>query len=494
METVTRTRLLRGQLWLAAAAIFALGLGAASADYRASYEKGIKAIDNKDWTGAIDALRAAAAEKSVEGERILIYGMRFKPYLPHYYLGLAYFNTGDCQAAMKAWAESERQGAVRETAEYKTLQSLRERCRGQGVRESEPTQAPSPARGADVKQAVAEAEAEIRRTETAAAAVARLRSEPDSARLWQSEPSLRQKESKANQDLASARVLLGEAKAGSDPSRIGAARDAAIRARQEFEALQKLVTEYRDRLQRETLEKQAKEGQARAREAALEKQAKEREAREKQAALDSQAKERQAKEEAAAEKTRAALAEFSQKVREARQLLADASRHRPLPAGVDRPRSDLEGVLGEAQRAGPTTSPSDLERLKERLGKSTASLRTALNGVPAVPPPPAERKPPAALLQGAAAYFQGDYDKAAKTLEGAEFPDPRAAAQARLLRGAARYGVFVTGGEKDERLRQQAIEDVRECLRLDPKIVVSTRAFSPRFVEFFKRNGSQTGG
>ncbi len=475
MEAVTRPRCLRRRLWLAAAAIFALGLGAASADYRASYEKGIKAIDNKDWSGAIDALRVAVDQKSVEGERILIYGMRFKPYLPHYYLGLAYFNTGDCQAAMKAWAESERQGAVREMAEYKTLQGLREQCRGQGVREPEPTptQLPSPARGADVKQAVAEAEAEIRRTETAAAAWARLRSEPGVATWnWQTESSLRQSESKANLDLASARTLLAEAKAGNDPARIGTARDAAIRARQEFEALAKLVAERREALGREAREKQAKE----------------REAKEKQAALD-----RRAKEEAAAEKTRAALTAVNQKVREARQLLAEASRRPSLPAGVSRLGNDLEAVAGEAQRAGPATSLSDLERLRERLGKSTASLRTALNHVPAFSPP-ADRKPPAALVEAAAAYFQGDYAAAARALEAAEFSDPRAAAEARLLRGAARYGVFVIGGEKDERLRQQAIEDVRACLRLDPKIVVNTRAFSPRFVEFFKRNGSQAGG
>ena len=107
--TPRRRRGVPGRVALACAAIFVLLVAAASADYRASYEKGIKAIDNKDWSGAIQALREAVAEKSAEGERVLIYGMRYKPYLPHYYLGLAYFNTGNCEAAVKAWAESERQ-------------------------------------------------------------------------------------------------------------------------------------------------------------------------------------------------------------------------------------------------------------------------------------------------------------------------------------------------------------------------------------------------
>jgi len=485
---VTPRRGFPGRIALACAAVFVLRVAAASADYRASFEKGIKAIDNKDWSGAIEALRGAVAEKSVEGERVLIYGMRYKPYLPHYYLGLAYFNTGNCEAAVKAWAESERQGPVRESSEYKTLQKLREQCRGQEIREAEPTQLPSPARGPDLRQAVAEAEAEIKRSESAATAVARMRSEPENARLWQSDPSLRQSESKANLDLSSARTVLGEARAGNDAARIAVARDGAIRARREFEALQKLVTERRDRLAREALENQAKERDAAERRAALEKQALEKQAKE------SQAKESLAKEKASAERSKAILREVGQTVQEARDVLADASRRSPLPAEVRKPKVDLEKELEAAQRAGPNTPLSDLTRLRERLAKSAANLRMVLSRPQAGTAPSADRTIPPPLLAAAAAYFQGDYDRAAKTLEGANFQQPRAAAQARLLRGAARYGIFVTGGEKDDQLRQKAIEDIRECLRLDPNIVVSSLAFSPRFVEFFKRSSSQTGG
>jgi hypothetical protein len=470
-----------------AAAMLAFG-AVASADYRASFEKGIKAIDNKDWSGAIEALRAAVAEKSAEGERVLIYGMRYKPYLPHYYLGLAYFNTGNCDAAVKAWAESERQGPVREAAEYKTLQRLREQCRGQGIREAEPAQVPSPARGPDVRQAVAEAEAEIKKGESAATAVARMRGEPENARLWQSDSSLRQTENKANQDLSSARAVLAEARTGNDAARVAVARDTATRARRELEALQRLVTDRRDRLAAETLEKQARERDAAEKRAALEKKTLEKQSKE------SQAKESLAKEKTSAERSRAILREVGQSVQEARAVLADASRRRPLPVEARKPRAELERELKEARRAGPNTSPSDLTNLRDRVVKSAANLRMALNRPLSGTTPPADRTIPPSLLAAADAYFQGDYDKAARTLESANFQQPRAAAQARLLRGAARYGIFVTGGEKDDRLRQKAIEDIRECLRLDPTIAVSSLAFSPRFVEFFKRSRSQTGG
>ena len=178
----------------------------------------------------------------------------------------------------------------------------------------------------------------------------------------------------------------------------------------------------------EKCEKEAKEKQA-----ALDNQEKGRQARERQAALDSQEKERQVKErlsrELAAQNTRTALAQISLEVREARLLLGDASRRQPLPDEAAKSRSDLEAVVGEAQRAGPATKLSDLERLRKRLGNSRANLRMALNRAPAVSPPAPERTLPAALLEGAVAYFQGNYEKAARTLEDAEFPDPRATAQ-----------------------------------------------------------------
>ena len=141
---MTRSRPLHRTLWLVAAAMFALGRAAAFADYRESYEKGIKAIDQNDWGRAIESLRAAVTENSAEGERVLIYGMRYKPYLPHYYLGLAYFSTGNCPAATKAWAESDRQGKVRDTAEYATLVRFRELCHGLLIRVPESTRLPDP--------------------------------------------------------------------------------------------------------------------------------------------------------------------------------------------------------------------------------------------------------------------------------------------------------------------------------------------------------------
>jgi len=138
MEAVRR-RTVRAPL--AGLAIFFLAAAGARADHRASYEKGMKAIDQTNWYEAFDALHEAVAEKPIEGERILIYGMRYQPYLPYFYLGLAYFRTGNCRAAVRSWAESDRQGPVRTAAEYKRLVEMRDGCLAQEQSEEKLAQA-----------------------------------------------------------------------------------------------------------------------------------------------------------------------------------------------------------------------------------------------------------------------------------------------------------------------------------------------------------------
>ena len=60
--------------------------------------------------------------------------------------------------------------------------------------------------------------------------------------------------------------------------------------------------------------------------------------------------------------------------------------------------------------------------------------------------------------------------------------------QVRLFRAASAYALFITGGERDQKLRQEAETYVRECRRLaGAGFKPDPRAFSPRFVQFFER-------
>lgn len=466
---------------IASAALLALAGTVALADYRANFAEGIKAIDRKEWSAAIRSFRAAADEKASEGgERISIYGMRYSTYLPYYYLGLSYFRTGNCEEALQAWAESEKQGAIlRETGEYKNLRGFREECHSRGAGEARPLPGPSPTPRAEkpgphpvpavetpssptvrraetpgqsgtaaalVAQALRDAETELSRSENAAAEVIKLRDQPDVTTLWQRDPSLREREKRANRELGLSQSILGDAKARSDLSRLASAREAAIGSRKEFEVLQSLTRQGREKLLLEG--KQARD-----------------------------------QETAAAQK---AIRELDAKAVEAKRLLAQSPRSGSLPPEILTSKAELEAVLGEVQRVGRARPSSELDKLRQRIGGTMFRLQTALARLPTSP---AQEGPPTLLVEAAVAYFEGDYGRAAKTLEKAHFTDRRAATQARLFSAAARYGMYVTGGEKEEQLRERAAQDVGECKRLDPNLIPSARAFSPRFIEFFRRSG-----
>src|ERR1700682_3980262 len=109
----------RGTLLLGLALAFAAA--PAAADYRESYRKGIVEADRQAWSAVATYMRQAAAEQGKEGETVKIYGVRYVRYLPHFFLGLALAESGNCQEALEQWKESESQGAVQGTPHYQPL-------------------------------------------------------------------------------------------------------------------------------------------------------------------------------------------------------------------------------------------------------------------------------------------------------------------------------------------------------------------------------------
>lgn len=124
----------------------------AVADFRDDYKLGIEALESGEFGQAAALFRQAAAERPEEKAR-LIRSPFSKRYLPHFYLGQALLGMGDCEAALAAWAESERQGVVSRLPEYQSLVEGRDSCREQAA-----TRADS-ARAAEVEIANAEAAA-----------------------------------------------------------------------------------------------------------------------------------------------------------------------------------------------------------------------------------------------------------------------------------------------------------------------------------------------
>ena len=150
----------------------------AAADYQESYRRGIVEADRQAWSAVATYMRQAAAEQGKEGETVKIYGVRQVHYLPHFFLGLALAETGSCREALEQWQESESQGAVQGTLQYKSLLHRRHLCRVQLAGKSPSTSpgadaaAPPPAaRDAAAESPAGEEARQARGPETSRAAV-----------------------------------------------------------------------------------------------------------------------------------------------------------------------------------------------------------------------------------------------------------------------------------------------------------------------------------
>jgi hypothetical protein len=215
--------------------------GLASADYKDSYKQGVEAIEKSRWADAARLMQEAIASKSAEGETIRFYGQRFETYLPHFYLGLALFNSGDCVGALRSWAISESQGAVRKSEQYKTLTKNRGACEAKATPPKPTPAAPAtPPPGPDpaaVAQATQAAEAALKRADDAARAVAALQGDPLLGPAWSQDAALGPVQERAKEALAAARAKLDAGRKKPDLGQIGEAREAADRVAQQFDGL-----------------------------------------------------------------------------------------------------------------------------------------------------------------------------------------------------------------------------------------------------------------
>ena len=88
------------------------------------------------------------------------------------------------------------------------------------------------------------------------------------------------------------------------------------------------------------------------------------------------------------------------------------------------------------------------------------------------------------LVDAVRAYIRGDYGRVISVLDGARFNDNLAQAQAALFRSAARFALYLVGGQNDKNLRNAAAVDLREYGRL-ARDVPDARVFAPPFRRFY---------
>ncbi len=103
-----------GRLWLFALTIMVLAAAPpVSADqWYEHYARAEQALVNSEYSTAVAELNQAIARRGDSGARVRTYGMRVVDYFPYLKLGIAYFASGEYDAALRAFDTEEQLGAI----------------------------------------------------------------------------------------------------------------------------------------------------------------------------------------------------------------------------------------------------------------------------------------------------------------------------------------------------------------------------------------------
>jgi hypothetical protein len=153
----------------------------ALADWRDAYAEGYRlARQGQNWSTVAQKMEEAIRGNNKEGDRVVIGSANAQPYLPHFYLGLARFNLGDCRGAVESWRVSSRHlQVVRHGRENDQFNELYPVCQ------------------ADVEVQRLLGDARTRREE-----MARLSRDADLAPRWKEDPALGPALTRTDQELA----------------------------------------------------------------------------------------------------------------------------------------------------------------------------------------------------------------------------------------------------------------------------------------------------
>lgn len=499
-----------------------------------AFRNGMRVRQDKQWAALAALMRQAIQTNPTESpRRVGGFGpLGGKEYLPHFYLGEALLNLGDCSGALAAWEESERQGIVqKQRDELKLLQVGYTACEAKGY---------LPA--GKFQPAVQRAEAAVAAANTEGHALSRLVSEREDAYRQE----FRERYERARSDAVAAQQKLNEAQRSRRAAETTEAVTLAERALAAFRGTRDDFEKVVASLSRISAEAKAAEGTLGAAEeldggidttlrsapvrlglpSAL--------AAERQKARDLVAAARQKLRPAGRQPTSAEIAEAARLGRDAHSLLtpittqvaaivktatdrevALAARttdetyliaetkaksieqyliEKPPPAdllahvtremaavqnALTRGRRRLEAARRTADLAAIRAAAQPAIDVQAQIDKIGALLPdNKLKGFDVTP----------ALVEGARHFFEGRYQEALTTLseELAQTTGMPLQAHVRVLRAAALFALYVRSGELDDSLRARARQEADACARLDPSFQPNPAAFGPRFIGFFR--------
>lgn len=114
----------------------AFAVGAAEEKWWELYNRGVNAVNAGNYAAGSDALTRAIGAMPAETTTART-PSQVMVYVPHFWLGIAKFNLGDVDAALREWKVSEEQGAVQNTRYYSQLRDWQSRALQQKQRNSE---------------------------------------------------------------------------------------------------------------------------------------------------------------------------------------------------------------------------------------------------------------------------------------------------------------------------------------------------------------------
>jgi len=417
-----RARLLKLLIYAFALLICA---SAAQAEFKRDYTLGKKAFEDGDYKEAISKFQEAIQDNPKSEERVKIYGMRYDSYIPHYFLGEAYFKLNDCSSAMAAWNKALELGVVKSQDEYASMQQNMAACKTEVV---------------DVSKIAQQATTEINALQSANRSFAKLQNENALKQEW---ASRWQPELSRNEQLAqSLQQRLEKATADADADAIDAIINEAKSAAAALVGTEKLA--------------QAQVKAIRAQGAEAERVARENAHRDLQNAT---------------------------RLARAAETYPDANdQMKKLLAELQRQISVGEGL-------GDTASSANLKEQTQVIDNVLRRYRLAVQDWQAQKQSIAERTPPPDLKRIAEAYFAGDYESAVKLASPDDFSKDRAKIQALLFRAAANYNLYVRSGEQQQAKLNQVQNDIRAIKKMNSGFSPYIAAFSPRFLALFKQTG-----
>src|SRR5687768_9718065 len=82
-----------------------------------AYDRGVAAVNAKNYKLAAESLQKAISEMPAEGLNVRT-KKSLITYVPHFWLGIAKFNLGDPDGALREWRICEEQGVLARTEYY----------------------------------------------------------------------------------------------------------------------------------------------------------------------------------------------------------------------------------------------------------------------------------------------------------------------------------------------------------------------------------------